>query len=68
MRSIWESICNLRQAGHQQAAALPGTGTTGGNSVHQQGPAPPSTMAQPKLAPQRVQVLMAPSLGTAESG
>jgi hypothetical protein len=27
--------------------------------VHQQGPSLPSTIAQPKLAPQRVQVLMA---------
>jgi hypothetical protein len=31
---------------------------TGGSVVHQQGSAPPSAMAQPKLAPQRVQVLM----------
>jgi len=36
-----------------------GTGTTGGNAVHQHGPSPPSAIAQPKDAPQRVQVLMA---------
>jgi hypothetical protein len=58
----------LRQAGHQQEASTPGTGTIGGNSVHQQGPAAPSTMAQPKLAPQRVQVLMAPFQGKGKSG
>jgi hypothetical protein len=39
-----------------------GTGTTGGKVVHQQGASLPSIMAQPKLAPQRVQVLMAPTL------
>lgn len=60
------AICARRQAGHQQAApapapALPGTGTTGGSSVHQQGwsGALPSAIAQLKVAPQRVQVLMA---------
>jgi hypothetical protein len=37
-------------------------GTTGGSVVHQQGPSLPSAMAQPKLAPQRVQVLMLPTL------
>jgi hypothetical protein len=72
MRSVWDSICNLRQAGHQQEASTPGTGTIGANSVHQQGPgpgpAPPSAMAQPKLAPQRVQVLMAPFQGKGKSG
>jgi hypothetical protein len=30
----------------------------GGSVVHQQGPAPPSAMAQPNSAPQRVQMLM----------
>jgi hypothetical protein len=35
-----------------------GTGTTGGKVVHQQGSVPPSAMAQPKGAPQRVQMLM----------
>jgi hypothetical protein len=33
-------MCARRHAGHQQLApsvALPGTGTTGGSSVHQQG-------------------------------
>jgi hypothetical protein len=68
MRSLWESMCSFRQAGHQQAAPSPGNGTTGGTSVHQQGPAAPSTMAQPKLAPHRVQVLMAPFQGNQESG
>ena len=67
------SICAFRQAGHQHAvsAATPvplagtaavatfGTGTTGGNCVHQHGPSPPSAMAQPKAAPQRLQRLIA---------
>ena len=66
MRTLWESMCNFRQAGHQQPASTPGTGTTGGSSVHQQGPALPSAMAQPKLAPQRVQVLRAPFPGHGE--
>jgi acetylglutamate kinase len=58
------AICWRRQAGHQQADAPSpseagtGTGTTGGSVVHQQGSAVPSAMAQPKLAPQRVQMLM----------
>jgi len=51
-------MCARRQAGHQQLASIPGTGTAGGSSVHQQGPVLPSTMAQPKLAPQRLQVLI----------
>ncbi|CUI06409.1 hypothetical protein BN2497_7595 [Janthinobacterium sp. CG23_2] len=61
MESFRASICALRQAGHQQAAAPPSTGTatTGGSSVHQHGPAVPSAMAQPNCAPQRLQVLMA---------
>jgi hypothetical protein len=53
-------MCCLRQAGHQQPAAAAGTGTTGGNCVHQHGASLPSAMAQPKRAPQRVQVLAAP--------
>jgi hypothetical protein len=52
-------MCCLRQAGHQQPAAAAGTGTTGGNCVHQQGASLPSRMAQPNRAPQRVQVLAA---------
>jgi hypothetical protein len=35
-----------------------GTGTSGGSVVHQQGSLLPSAMAQPKGAPQRVQMLM----------
>jgi hypothetical protein len=60
-------MCSFRQVGHQQAAPAPGNGTTGGSSVHQQGPAPPSAMAQAKLAPQRLQVLMARVRGSEES-
>jgi hypothetical protein len=54
------ALCCSRQAGHQQPAALPtgGTVVTGGKRVHQQGALPPSAMAQPNAAPQRVQVLM----------
>jgi hypothetical protein len=59
-------MCARRQAGHQQAAAASvpsGRGTMGGSAVHQQGwaGAPPSAMAQLKVAPQRRQVLMARS-------
>jgi hypothetical protein len=53
------AMCARRQAGHQQPASLPGTGTTGGIVVHQQGASHRSAMAQAKAAPQRVQSLMA---------
>jgi hypothetical protein len=53
------AMCARRQAGHQQPASMPGTGTTGGKAVHQQGPSAASAMAQPKAAPQRVHRLMA---------
>jgi hypothetical protein len=39
-----------------------GTGTTGGKVVHQQGPALPSCIAQPKPAPHREQMLGVPVL------
>jgi hypothetical protein len=63
------AICCSRQARHQQAAAAAawaaawaasgaGTGTTGGKALHQQGPLPPSAIAQEKAAPHRVQILM----------
>ncbi len=57
-------MCARRHAGHQQRASVPpapGTGTTGGSAVHQQGwsGAAPSAIAQLKVAPQRVQVLIA---------
>lgn len=56
-------MCWRRQAGHQQPGSLPsasdwGTGTVGGNCRHQHGAPLPSAMAQLKVAPQRVQVLM----------
>ena len=51
-------MCSFRQVGHQQAASAAGTGTTGGRATHQQGSAVPSAMAQVKVAPQRVQILM----------
>ncbi len=67
------SMCAFKQAGHQHAVSTPapvpapgtsvpatfGTGTTGDNCVHQHGPSPPSAMAQPKAAPQRLQRLIA---------
>jgi hypothetical protein len=53
------AMCARRQAGHQQLASMPGTGTTDGKAVHQQGPSAPSAMAQPKAAPQRLHWLMA---------
>jgi hypothetical protein len=54
------AICSFRQAGHQHPAALSeaGTATTGGMLTHQHGASRPSAMAQPKLAPQRLHVLM----------
>jgi acetylglutamate kinase len=52
------SICRARQAGHQQPAAPVGSATAGGSCVHQHGAAPPSAIAQPKAAPQRVQMLI----------
>jgi hypothetical protein len=51
-------MCWRRQAGHQHAAVSPGTGTTGGNSVHQHGASRPSAIEQPNSVPQRVHVLM----------
>jgi hypothetical protein len=51
-----------RQAGHQQAAASPGTGTTAGRRVHQHGSALASAIAQPNSAPQRVQMLIKKAL------
>ncbi len=56
-------MCAFRQAGHQQAADSPGTGTAGGKAVHQHGSAAPSAIAQPNAAPQRLQVLMPPPGG-----
>lgn len=47
-----------RQDGHQQPAFAPGTGTTAGSFVHQHGSMPPSAMAQPKVAPQRVHLFI----------
>jgi hypothetical protein len=67
MEAACVAMCCFRQAGHQQAASAPGTGTIAGNSVHQQGPAPPSIMAQPNAAPQRVQVLIVQARCTGES-
>jgi hypothetical protein len=52
------SIWRFRQAGHQQPACAPGSGTAGGKVVHQQGSLPPSAIAQPNEAPQRVQILI----------
>jgi hypothetical protein len=51
-------MCRLRQAGHQQAAGCPGTGTAAGKAVHQHGWSPPSAIAQANAAPQRLQRLM----------
>jgi hypothetical protein len=51
-------MCSRKQAGHQQPVSTPGTGTTGGNRVHQHGASSPSAMAQPNDAPQRVQLLI----------
>lgn len=51
-------MCARRQASHQHPTASAGTGTAGGNAVHQQGPGAPSAIAQPNRAPQRVQVLI----------
>jgi hypothetical protein len=53
-------MCCCRQAGHQQVAGAPGTGTTAGSAVHQHGASPPSAIVQANVAPQRVQVLMRP--------
>ena len=52
------AVWRARQAGHQQLASTPGTATTGGMETHQQGASSPSAIAQPKLAPQRLQILM----------
>jgi hypothetical protein len=56
-------MCCFRQAGHQQLApGADGTGTAGGNAVHQQGSAgaegSASFMPHENCAPQREQVLM----------
>jgi hypothetical protein len=56
--AVTPSICRCRQAGHQQPACSPGSGTAGGKVVHQQGSLPPSAIAQPNGAPQRVQILI----------
>ncbi|WP_426173257.1 hypothetical protein [Massilia sp. TWR1-2-2] len=53
-------MCCRRQAGHQQAAGAPGTGTTAGSALHQHGAAAPPAIAQANVAPQPVQVLMRP--------
>jgi hypothetical protein len=39
-------------------AVAAGTGTTGGRRVHQHGASLPSTIPQPKPAPQRLQMLI----------
>jgi hypothetical protein len=51
-------MCCFRHCGHQQRASTPGIGTTGGSSVHQHGALPPSAIAQPNSAPQRVHLLI----------
>jgi len=52
----WKAAMGKNPSAHSPAG---GNATTGGKRVHQHGaPSLPSTMAQPNVAPQRVQVLM----------
>ena len=52
------AMCMVRQARHQQPEASCGNGTAAGSAVHQHGSPVLSAMAQEKIAPQRVHVLI----------